>query len=102
MRAPLGLTGGHETEVYLGSDYSYRSATNTSASLSRYSAIPAYDLVNVRFGFRAVDGRFDVQFWGRNIADTIYYLSRGAANTGAITGTLGDPRTYGVTLRMKR
>ncbi len=101
VRAPLSAGSVNEAEVYLGTDYSYRSATNISASLSRYSTIPAYDLVNIRFGIRAVDGRFDIQFWGRNIADTTYYLSRGAANTGAITGTLGDPRTYGITLRTK-
>ncbi|GGB20734.1 TonB-dependent receptor [Sphingomonas metalli] len=101
IRTPLGQTQGRDTEFYLGSDYSYRSETNTSASLSRYSTIPAYDLVNIRLGFRTLDGLFDIQLWGRNIGDTRYFLSRGAANTGAITGTLGDPRTYGVTLRTR-
>lgn len=101
VRAPLGSNSGHEAEVYLGSDYIYRSNTNTTASLSRYSTIPAYDLVNIRFGIRSLDGMFDIQFWGRNITDEMYFLSRGAANTGAITGTLGDPRTYGITLRTK-
>ena len=101
VKVPIAPTEGHDTELYLGSDYSYRSSTNTSASLSRYSAIPSYGLVNVRFGIRALDGRFDIQLWGRNITDAAYFLSRSAANTGAITGTLGDPRTYGLTLRTK-
>lgn len=101
VRAPLGLNFGHEAEVYAGSDYSYRSATNSTASLSRYSDISAYALVNLRFGIRADDGRYDIQFWGRNIANSTYYLSLAANNTGAVTATLGDPKTYGLTLRTK-
>ena len=101
VRAPLGVNFGHEAEVYAGSDYSYRSATNSTASLSRYSDIPAYALVNLRFGIRADDGRYDIQFWGRNVANSAYYLSLAANNTGAVTATLGEPRTYGLTLRTK-
>lgn len=101
VRVPLGANFGHDSEVYFGSDYSYRSDTNSTASLSRYSQIPAYSLVNLRFGIRALDGRFDIQVWGRNVTDKTYYFSLGAANTGAIAGTLGDPRTYGLTLRTK-
>ncbi len=101
VRAPLGVNFGHEAEVYAGSDYSYRSATNSTASLSRYSDIPAYALVNLRFGIRADDGRYDIQFWGRNVANSTYYLSLAANNTGAVTATLGEPRTYGLTLRTK-
>ncbi len=101
VRAPLGVNFGHSAEVYAGSDYSYRSATNSTASLSRYSDIPAYALVNLRFGIRAEDGRYDIQFWGRNVANSTYYLSLAANNTGAVTATLGEPRTYGLTLRTK-
>ncbi len=101
VRAPLGVNFGHSAEVYAGSDYSYRSATNSTASLSRYSDIPAYALVNLRFGIRADDGRYDIQFWGRNVANSTYYLSLAANNTGAVTATLGEPRTYGLTLRTK-
>ena len=101
VRAPIANMAGRSGEVYPGSDYSYRSSTNTTASLSRYSVIPAYDLLNLRFGFRTDDGLFDIQLWGRNVTDETYFLSRAAANTGAITGTLGDPRTYGITLRTR-
>ena len=100
-RAPLGASFGHESEAYLGGDYSYRSHYYTTASDSRYSLIPGYSLVSLRFGVRAADGRFDVQLWARNLTDKRYYLSLSAANTGAITGTLGDPRTYGLTLRTR-
>jgi iron complex outermembrane receptor protein len=82
-------------------DYSYRSNYYTTVSLSRYSLIPSYSLLNARIGVRALDGKLDLQLWGRNLFNKDYYQSLSAANTGAITGTLGDPRTYGVTLRTR-
>lgn len=100
-RAPIGERLGHDSEVYLGSDYSYRSNFYTTANDSRYSLIPGYGIVNLRVGVRALDGRFDLQLWARNLANKNYYLSLAATNTGAITGTLGDPRTYGITLRTR-
>ncbi|TVV74720.1 TonB-dependent receptor [Sphingomonas solaris] len=101
LKAPVGTRFGHDSEVYLGGDYSYRSNFYTTANDSRYSLIPHYDIVNLRAGVRSEDGRFDVQVWARNLTNKDYFLSLSAANTGAITGTLGDPRTYGVTLRTK-
>lgn len=101
VRGPLGLNFGQDAEVYAGGDYSYRSATNSTASLSRYSDIPGYDLLNLRLGVRARDGRYDIQLWGRNVTNSRYYLSLSANNTGAIAATFGDPRTYGLTLRTK-
>ncbi|AOR75733.1 TonB-dependent receptor [Novosphingobium resinovorum] len=100
-RQGVGSVLGRDSEVYLGADYSYRSDFNTTASLSRYSLIPGYSLVNARIGFRALDGVLDVQLWARNLTNKLYYLSLSAGTTGAVTGTLGDPRTYGVTLRTK-
>lgn len=100
-KAGVGKALGEEVEVYAGADYSYRSSFYTTASLSRYSLIPGYSLLNARIGVRALDGSVDVQLWGRNLFDKNYYQSLSAGNTGAITGTLGDPRTYGVTLRTR-
>lgn len=100
-KAGIGRALGQETEVYVGADYSYRSNYYTTASLSRYSLIPGYSLLNARIGVRALDGSVDIQLWGRNLFDKDYYQSLSAGNTGAITGTLGDPRTYGVTLRTR-
>lgn len=98
---PIGDLRGAEAELYLGADYSYRSAFYTTAANSIYSRIPGYGLVNLRIGVRAADRAWDLQAWVRNAADEDYYLALSAANTGAITGTLGDPRTYGVTLRAR-
>lgn len=100
-KASVGKALGHEAELYLGADYSYRSNYYTTASLSRYSLIGSYSLLNARIGIRAADGSVDLQLWGRNLFNKDYYQSLSAGNTGAITGTLGDPRTYGVTLRTR-
>ena len=101
VRQDLGSVLGRDSEAYLGADYSYRSSFNTTASLSRYSLIPGYSLVNARVGVRALDGVLDIQLWARNLTNKLYYLSLSAGNTGAVTGTLGDPRTYGITLKTK-
>jgi iron complex outermembrane receptor protein len=92
---------GARAQAYLGADYSYRSSFYTTAADSIYSRIPAYGLLNLRAGVRAADGAWDVQVWARNVGDSDYWQSLSAANTGAITGTLGDPRTYGVTLKAR-
>lgn len=100
-RAQLASVAGREAELYVGGDYSYRSTFNTSASLSRYAQIPGYAIVNARIGVRSDDGLFDLQLWARNLLDKNYFLSLGTNNTGLINGTLGEPRTYGVTAKTR-
>jgi iron complex outermembrane receptor protein len=100
-KGALGRNFGHEAEVYSGADYSYRSANYTTANDSIYSLIPGYGLLNLRFGIRATDGRYDIQLWARNVTNKTYDLTLSADNFGAVRATLGDPRTYGVTLRTK-
>jgi iron complex outermembrane receptor protein len=99
--AGVGAVFGRESELYFGADYSYRSNFYTTANLSRYSLIPSYSLVNARVGVRTLDGLLDVQVWARNIGDTLYYQSLSAGTTGSVTGTLGDPQTYGITLKTR-
>lgn len=100
-KTAVGKALGQNVEAYFGADYSFRSNFYTTASLSRYSLIPSYSLLNARIGVRALDGSVDLQLWGRNLFNKDYYQSLSAGNTGSITGTLGDPRTYGVTLRTR-
>lgn len=97
----VGTVLNRDSEVYVGADYSYRSNYFTTANLSRYSQIPGYALLNARIGVRSLDGVVDIQVWARNLTDKLYYLSLSAATTGAITGTLGDPRTYGITVKTR-
>ncbi|MDB5726209.1 MAG: Pesticin receptor [Novosphingobium sp.] len=92
---------GENLQVYLRGDYLHRSSTNATATLSTYGFIPAYGVVNARIGVRTTDGRYDLSLWARNLTDADYYTNRSGAPTGLITATPGDPRTIGVTARIK-
>ena len=82
-------------------DYLHRSSFNSTATNSIYGIVPAYGVLNARIGFRTANGRYDISLWGKNLANTNYYTSRSESTYGLITATVGDPRTYGVTLRAK-
>lgn len=88
------------SEAYLGLDYSYRSTVNNGGSSAATELAPL-NLVNARMGIRSINRRVDASIWVRNLFDKQYFggLTVLAGNTGAIGGQLGDPRTYGVTLR---
>ena len=93
--------GARELEAYAGVDYTYRSSLYSAATDSIYSLLPSLSLVNARLGLRAGDGRWDAYVWGKNILDAKYFTSigPGIGNTGSLYGQVGDPATYGVTLR---
>lgn len=87
---------------YFGAvDASFRSEFSSSATPSRYLMVPSYGIVNVRAGFRWADG-WALSFWVRNLFDENYYelLTAAPGNTGLFVGQPGDPRTFGVTMRV--
>jgi iron complex outermembrane receptor protein len=92
----LGQTG----EFYLAVDGYSRSGFSSSPSPSKYLNVEGYSLLNARIGFRASKG-FSVAFWSRNLLNQDYFeqLLPGAGNAGQYAAVLGDPRTFGVTLR---
>jgi iron complex outermembrane receptor protein len=85
---------------FLALDSYARSSFSSSPSPSQYLNIGGYALLNGRVGFRASNG-VSVFVWGRNLLDQDYFeqLLPAAGNAGHYAGVLGDPRTYGVTLR---
>jgi iron complex outermembrane receptor protein len=87
-------------EYFIGIDTYYRSKFSSSPSPSKYLNIDGYALVNARLGFRAVEG-FSIFVWSKNIANKGYFeqLLPGAGNPGNYAGVLGDPRTFGATVR---
>jgi iron complex outermembrane receptor protein len=88
-------------EGYVHADYLHRSSFNTSTTNSVYAIVPAYGLLDGRIGIRTADRRYDLSIFARNLTNKNYYISRNATNYGLITAAVGDPRTYGVTLRAK-
>jgi outer membrane receptor protein involved in Fe transport len=86
-------------------DARYVDDQNTGSDLRASKLQPAYTLVNARLGLSTADERFSVELWARNLLDEEYgqimfdvplQLGSGGAAQGAF---LGDPRTFGVTLR---
>jgi len=88
-------------EFFGAFDTSYRSSFSSSASASKYLIVDGYGLLNVRAGFRATEG-WTLSLWARNLLNKDYYdlLSAQPGNTGLYVGQPGDPRTFGVTLRL--
>lgn len=99
--APLGELGGRELSVYAHADYAHRSSFNTSATNSVWAQVPGFGIANARIGFKTDDGLWDLSVWARNLFDQDYFLNLSAANTGVVTAQVGEPRTFGVTLRTR-
>ncbi len=85
---------------FIALDTYYRSEFSSSPSPSAFLNIDGYALLNARAGFRVSKGT-SITIWGRNLLDKDYYeqLLPAGGNAGHYAGVLGDPRTYGATLR---
>ena len=98
------LAGDYSHEIragvlgYVSGDYSFRSSQNQLTDDSRYGHIDAYGIVDARLGVKFGGGKYDVSMWVQNLFDTDY-LTNIQENNGAFLGYLGDPRTFGATLR---
>ncbi len=91
---------GREGAYFVALDTSFRTAFSSRAPSSAYLNVDGYSLINGRIGFRAGDG-WDVYLWGRNLTDEDYFefLSAAPGGSGLFVGYVGDPRTWGITLR---
>lgn len=91
---------GQNGKLFLAFDAYYRSEFSSSPTPSAYLNIEGYALLNGRLGFRATEG-VSLILWSRNLLNQNYYeqLLPGAGNAGHYAGVLGDPRTYGITLK---
>ncbi len=91
---------GHKGNFFLALDGYFRSGFSSSPSPSKYLNIDGYALLNARAGFRAPLG-LTVFVWARNLLDKEYFeqLLPAAGNAGQYAGVLGDPTTFGITLR---
>ncbi|WP_114750327.1 TonB-dependent receptor [Pleomorphovibrio marinus] len=91
---------GEKMTFFLAGEGFFRSEFSSSPSPSRYLNVPGYALFNLRSGCRAGEG-ITLFVWARNLLDTNYYeqLMPAAGNIGHYAATLGDQRTYGLTMR---
>ncbi len=96
----LGIMANHDITGYVGADYSLRSSFNDTVNNSKYGIIPGYGLLDVRLGARTDDGHYDVFLWSHNALNTNYYQTLSSGTYGLITGIVGDPLTWGATVRV--
>ncbi|MBU6373414.1 MAG: TonB-dependent receptor [Alphaproteobacteria bacterium] len=84
-------------------DFRYVSDQVTGSDLEPTKVQPGFFLVNARLGLSTADERWGIEFWGRNITDEAYQqIAFNIPLQGNSRGAfLGDPRTYGVTLKAK-
>ena len=113
---PIGGSGMHAL-VY--ADARYMSKFDTGSDLDIEKMQDAFTLVNARIGIEGPDGMWAVEFWGQNIFDKNYIqvgFDAPLQGTGTTRGVeagfypvatqlygafLGEPRTFGLTLRGK-
>lgn len=91
---------GKEGKLFVAMDAYLRSGFSSSPSPSKYLNIDGYGIVNARLGFKSPVG-FTVYFWMRNLTDSQYFeqLLVAGGNAGQYAAVLGDPLTYGGTVR---
>jgi iron complex outermembrane receptor protein len=99
LSSPLKFIG-QDTKFFFGFDAFYRSEFSSSPSPSKFLNIDAYTLFNARAGFRSTEG-ISLFVWSRNVFDKNYYeqFLVAGGNAGHYGAVVGDPRTYGITLR---
>jgi outer membrane receptor protein involved in Fe transport len=77
------------------------SSFNTGSDLDPVKNQPGYTLVNARIGLSSEDKAWAVEAFAQNLFDDTYYQVgfNSVLQSGGYSAFLGQPRTYGVTLR---
>jgi outer membrane receptor protein involved in Fe transport len=96
---PLGAS----LQLHANINEKYSSSYNTGSDLDPRKLQGAYGLLNARLGIGSTDEKWALEIWGNNIADKLFYQVAFDApfQYHQIDAFLGDPRTFGVTLRSK-
>lgn len=103
---PVGLLG-KPGQIYAGVDGNTRSSFSSNATPSPATQIKGYTLTNFRLGWRsdrdAGGVRVDVFGWVRNAFNVTYLeqLQIAPNSVGLVVGNLGDPRTFGGTIKLE-
>lgn len=106
----LSLTAAVDLDVYeadwgriaLHVDQSYASGQFFELQNKPRLRQPGYSLVNARLALIGDDDRWQVAVWGKNLFNKYYTTSRlDISGFGLDWNLLGDPRTYGVSLKYR-
>lgn len=93
---PIGDTG-LKGAAYADARYVSDQFTSGSTDIRRIQK--GYTLVNARLGVNSADGLWHADLWARNLFDKDYARRILTSVTGNLGAFLGDPRTYGLTVR---
>ena len=94
----------------ISADEKYNSSYNTGSDLDPLKLQGSYGILNARIAIGAPDGKWAFEIWGQNLADKGYFQVafdapfQGLAVPGfnnQIDSFVGDPRTFGATIRVK-
>ncbi|MET0287695.1 MAG: TonB-dependent receptor [Polyangiales bacterium] len=97
--APVSQLEEGPLEAYVGGDWGFRSNFRAAVNLDPFSEIPSYHIVGLHAGIRS-KAHWDLSFWMRNVADENYFITTAVNSQYGITqAALGEPRTFGATLR---
>ena len=105
--AALGITYEHKVADDLTGRIAVNaksvSSFNTGSDLNPIKNQPGYTLVNARVGLSAEDRGWSLEAWAQNLFDDSYYqvAFNSVLQAGSFDAFLGQPRTYGLTLRFK-
>ncbi|MFM5894812.1 MAG: TonB-dependent receptor domain-containing protein, partial [Novosphingobium sp.] len=94
-------------QIYAGVDGNSRSSFSSNATPSPSTRIKGYTLTNFRLGWRsdkdAPGTHIDVYAWVRNAFDVTYLeqLQIAPNSVGLVVGSVGDPRTFGGTVKLE-
>ncbi|WP_420136292.1 TonB-dependent receptor [Sphingomonas sp.] len=94
---------GRDAAIVLHADNSWRSGYYGDPSLSRYTFIKGYEVINASVSLQLAD-KWEVAVFARNLFKSNYIqnLTVQAGNSGLILGTPSEPRTIGLTLRARQ
>ncbi len=92
-----GLVGRANVSVKSNSSY------NTGSDLNPVKEQKAFSLVNARLSIGPANDRWSAELWAQNLFDTHYYQVAfdATTQTGTYNAFLGQPRTFGGTVRVK-
>jgi iron complex outermembrane receptor protein len=97
---PVAARNDGTVDAYFGADWSLRSSFFAAVNLDPFSKVDGYQLVGLHAGVR-YGHHWDASLWMRNVADEHYLntVSSVSSTYGITTASLGEPRTFGATLR---
>jgi iron complex outermembrane receptor protein len=97
---PVAAKSDGTIDAYLGANWSLRSSFFAAVNLDPFSKVDGYQLVGLHAGVR-YGKHWDASLWMRNVFNEQYLntVTLVSATYGVATASLGEPRTFGATLR---